>query len=108
MNTYNFDNIMSEVAITSMREVTCTNLLYFTSHHQTRQLMIFIMRPFINVLRDNDFNYFLNMIQELDDNENMINNIREVISTVVDRSVNHTNMRLVIDLITQRCNDVIM
>ena len=108
----NFNNILNEVAITSTREVTGRNLLYFTTHRHTRQLMIFMMRPFINsnTIRDNDFTYFFNMIEELDENENMIhihNNIRQVIEEIVDRSDNNTNMRLVIDLMIERCKSLL-
>jgi hypothetical protein len=104
----NFNNILNEVAITSIREVTCRNLLYFANHPHTRQLMIFMMRPFINsnTIRDNDFTYFFNMIEELEENVIHIhNNIQQVIVEIVDRSDN-TNMRLLIDLMIERCKSL--
>jgi hypothetical protein len=77
------------------------SLSAYARHHVTRRLMIDILRPFIDVLRDNDIVYFLDRL--LDEDNDMTGDIdSQLIRTIIERSENNRLGR-VIDLIIERC-----
>jgi hypothetical protein len=101
MDENEFNNVFNEVTIISLREVKWLSLLVYARHHVTRRLMIDILRPFIDVLRDNDIVYFLERL--LDEDNDMTGDIdSQLIRTIIERSENNRLGR-VIDLIIERC-----
>jgi len=78
------------------------SLLAYARHPVTRLMMIDILRPFIDVLRDNDIVYFLERL--LDEDNDITSDIdTQLIRTIVERSENNDRLGRVIELVIERC-----
>ncbi len=97
-----FNNVFNDVMIMSLRQVKCMSLLAYARHPVTRLMMIDILRPFIDVLRDNDIVYFLERL--LDEDNDITSDIdTQLIRTIVERSENNDRLGRVIELVIERC-----
>jgi hypothetical protein len=97
-----FNNVFNDVMIMSLRQVKCMSLSAYARHPVTRLMMIDILRPFIDVLRDNDIVYFLERL--LDEDNDISSDIdTQLIRTIVERSENNDRLCRVIDLVIERC-----
>ena len=97
-----FNNVLNEVTRTSLQEVKWMSLLVYARHPVPRHLMIDIIRPFQDVLRDNDMTYLLQRL--LDENNDMTGDLDlQLIRTIVERAENNNRLSHVIDLIIERC-----
>jgi hypothetical protein len=97
-----FNNVFNDVMIMSLRQVKCMSLLAYARHPVTRLMMIDILRPFIDVLRDNDIVYFLERL--LDEDNDITSDIdTQLIRTIVERSENNDRLGRVIELFIERC-----
>ena len=102
MDENEFNNVLNEVTITSLQEVKWMSLVVYTRHPVPRRLMIDIIRPFMDVLRDNDMTYLLQRL--LDENNDMTGDIdTQLIRTIIERAENNNRLSRVIDLIIERC-----